>query len=153
LIICRAAAWATRNVPNRFTPTTKFQSSSVMSTKGGLLLQPAERGHGVGHHLLHLGPLRNVGGDGDPLGAERGHLRLRLRGGVAAGQVVDGDVRPLGREPLGQRLADPAVGPGDQRDLVLQTHGVAPLCECSTGDAPPTRTPTDRRGPAPTVPR
>ena len=41
LTICRAAIWLTRNDPNRFTPTTKFHSSSVMSTNGTFFSTPA----------------------------------------------------------------------------------------------------------------
>ena len=39
--ICRAAAWLTRNEPNRLTSITLFHSSSVTSRNGFLISMPA----------------------------------------------------------------------------------------------------------------
>ena len=72
--------------------------------------------------LLEIGKLAYVGLDADGLVAELGDLPLQCLGRLRMNHVVDDDAGTLARQFNNDRLTDPAVAAGDDRDLVLQRH-------------------------------
>ena len=79
----------------------------------------AERAAGFGDHVLGVVRIADVGGD------EAGAAE-RARRGLAGGRVDigDGDARTLGDVAPGDRQPDAVRAAGDDRDLVLEPHGV-----------------------------
>ena len=72
------------------------------------------------HRLRHRGGISAAGLQGKPAAAmafDRGDDRARLFRGTLVG---NGDIGTVGRQALGDRCADPAACPGDQRSLSLQ---------------------------------
>ena len=62
---------------------------------------------------LHVGLVRDVGGDADAVRERRGRL-------LGAVQVGDDDARALRRQALGDRAADALRRAGDDRDLAVE---------------------------------
>ena len=77
-------------------------------------------------HFLQFGNLAHVGLDSAALTSEFRDLLLQLLGRLRMHHVVDDDAGPLACEFQDDRLADPAVAPGDDRNLVLQRHDSCP---------------------------
>ena len=81
-------------------------------------VEPAElplgdRDHRVGRLRVGDRPDRD-GGPGSESATERGHVLV---------DVVDDHGRAVAREPARDRLADPAPGPGDERDASVERTG------------------------------
>ncbi len=89
-------------------------------------VEPAECADRRIDHFLEFGELAHVSFDAGALTAEFRDLLLQLLGRLRMHHVVNDDVGPLAREFQDDRLANPAVAAGDDRNLVLQRHDSCP---------------------------
>ena len=150
--IRRAAAWAQRKLPLRFTSRTWSQSASVIARKSTRGKTPA---------LLTRIAARRARAPRRPpsprrrcpetspwtrhaAAPDRADLRGDPLGGLAVVQVVDADVGAILRERHRDGAADALLGARDERDLDHETHGILRSASPSAG---PTRT-VPQRSPA-----
>ena len=134
----RAKAWQRKNTAFRFTSITSSQSASVKSTASARRMIPAlltrmSSGPTVSSVCAAAAGSSSASWNGRPLSPS---AAIRSR--------VWSSERPPGGDHLGpgageaerDRLADAGVGAGDERDLAVETEGVAhrrsPIATIST---------------------
>ena len=131
LIICLAAIWTPKKALLRLIVSTRSYCASVVSRIEVRVFGPrvvhhdvetAEFRHGGVDEPLQVVGAAGVGIDADHLIAEGRNLLLQLVGRLGVGSVVDDDADAGSGEPRRDRLADPAVTAGYDRDLLLQRH-------------------------------
>ncbi len=129
--ITGTAARHVRNIEATFTSITRRHSSSGISVKGRIAsdaYRPAlltstssePQCSTVSSTIRsHGGLVRDVGGEADP-------TRVGAGGLVRSTEVGDHDPGALGREAVGDRLADALRRAGDERDLAVELAHVVP---------------------------
>src|SRR5690606_13062279 len=90
-------------------------------------------------HGLDVGPARDVALHGDRPAAAAPDVGSGFLGLRGLADVVDGDVGALLGEDLGDAAADAAAAAGDERNLVLESHG-----DASPARRPPSSLPSAR---------
>ena len=85
-------------------------------------VQPPERLHGGVDQPLKVGDLADVGVDTDGSIAQGDDSPFEFLGRIRVRHVVNRDVGALLGQLEHDRLSDPAVAAGDDRDLALQKH-------------------------------
>ena len=99
-------------------------------------IEPAEPLHCRVHELLQIGGLADVGVDADGLITQLGDLLFERRRRLRMSHVVDDDRGALPRQFENDRLTDPAVAAGDDRNFVLQRHSCSSIIDVGSFGEP-----------------